>query len=424
MSYNENRMGWSLVISGFIILMAFCIVPGSASPQLPCEFYGTVTNGGTPTTVGTEITAYVNGVKQGSISVKETGKYGGTGTFDPRLIVLSGENDFSGGAPMITFKIGDTVADQSAQYTPGTSSEMALTTGGTPVVVPVPAGQSSQPSSSPVTSMQGQSVSSTAAVPSLVQTPAPVVTTAPVSMMQATSTVVPVGTTIPVVVTPIKTAVPVVTVIPVVTSVPTSVSPSLMSVSTQVNGSSTTSPVLTTVTAVPIDAIPVQTSDSKATVIPVVTVVPATSNSSAILSVSTPAKSSSTTSLIIPVVTSKPANSTPVQTSASNVTAIPVVTAVPSSSNLTSILSVTTPVNGSSATPVVQKTGNLSASMTYPVVPVKTATSAVVIPSNQTVNTSLVSAGNQSNVTNSPSIISNLTKTATVSFPSGQVLNQ
>jgi hypothetical protein len=100
-----------------------------ASPQLPCEFYGTVAITGTPVPAGTMISAYVNGVKQGSIGVKEPGVYGGVGTFDERLIVLSGENDFSGGAPSITFRIGEKTADQTATYTPGMSKELDLSIG-------------------------------------------------------------------------------------------------------------------------------------------------------------------------------------------------------------------------------------------------------------------------------------------------------
>ncbi|PWR72979.1 hypothetical protein DK846_05735 [Methanospirillum lacunae] len=326
MSYIENRMGWIMVISGLVILMAFCIVPTSASPQLPCEFYGSATNGGTPVAVGTEITAYVNGVKQGSIKVKEAGKYGGTGTFDERLIVLSGENDFSGGAPMITFKIGDTVADQSVQYTPGTSSEMALTSGGTPVVIKTPGGSPSQ-GSSPVTPMQAQST-----VPST--TTAPAGTTAPVSMMQAGSTGTPAS---------VQTVAPVITAAPTSSVPASSGSPTIMSIPTTGNSSSPV--VLPVATSAPTNKTTILTA-------PVLTTIPTVSvpvsSSPSILSVSAPVNNTSATSIqktgnqtVSPVTSTAPVvpvkTAAPVVTTVGNLTNVTKNATVPS--NLTSTVS-------------------------------------------------------------------------------------
>nr|WP_319540371.1 hypothetical protein [uncultured Methanospirillum sp.] len=361
MSYIENRKGWFLVMSGLIIiLMTFCIAPGSASPQLPCEFYGTATNGGTPVAVGTEITAYVNGVKQGSIRIKETGKYGGTGTFDERLIVLSGENDFSGGAPMITFKIGDTVTDQSVQYTPGTSAEMALTTGGSPVVVKPGAG--SQPSSQTptvITPMQAQPVTpaTSSAVP--VQAAAPVVTTAPVSMMQAAS--VPSS--------PVQAA-PVITAVPTAAVPASSGSPTILSISTQVPVNISSATAVPAVTMVPVNATSVKTVAPVMTTAP--TAVPTASGSASILSVSTqvPVNNTSTTSV----------------QKTENQTSVPVVTSAP-------------------------------------VVPVKTAAPvAVVTPANS--NQTNVTANSSSSTSNLSTSSAPATTTTTVSFPSGQTINK
>jgi|GEM_PF-1101578 len=356
MSYIENRMGWFLVMSGLVVLMTFCIAPVSASPQLPCEFYGTATNGGTPVAVGTEITAYVNGVKQGSIRVKETGKYGGTGTFDERLIVLSGENDFSGGAPMITFKIGDTVTDQSVQYTPGTSSEMALTTGGAPVVVKPGAG--SQPSSqapSTETPMQAQSSAATSSGTIPVQAAAPLVTTAPVSMMQAASV-----SSSPIQVTPVVTAVPTATV-PV-----SSGSPTILSVSAPSPVNNSSAAVVPAVTMVPVNATPVKTIAPVMTTMP--TAVPTSSGSASILSVSAPVNNTSAGSVLqggnqtsIPVVTTAPV--------------VPVKTAAP--------IAVITPAN-SNQTNVTANTNTSTSAVSSPA-PV-TGTSTVSFPSGQTIN--------------------------------------
>ena len=129
----------SLCIPAFIIAgvcIAVCGLVSAASPQLPCEFYGTVTVMGSPAPAGTLITAYVNGTNQGSITVTEPGKFGGMGTFDERLIVMTGENDFANGVPKITFKINDSPADQIANYQPGASTSINLTIGGEPVTAP------------------------------------------------------------------------------------------------------------------------------------------------------------------------------------------------------------------------------------------------------------------------------------------------
>ena len=127
-----------LIIAG--ICIAVCGVVSAASPQLPCEFYGAASVQGTPAGVGTVITAYVNGIPQGRITVTETGMFGGTGTFDERLIVMAGENDFADGVPTITFRINEQNADQTAPYQPGASTQLNLSVGGqTAVTAPVEA---------------------------------------------------------------------------------------------------------------------------------------------------------------------------------------------------------------------------------------------------------------------------------------------
>lgn len=279
----KNR---TIIGIGILSILTVCIIgisTAGASPQLPCEFFGTVTTSGSPAAVGTEITAYVNNVKQGSIKVKETGVYGGVGTFDERLIVLSGENDFSDGAPMIVFKIGDKVADQSTQYTPGTSTELALTTGGAPVVVtPAPATEQ------PVTAMQAETTLAPAPVVPLmtpapasgdvqamaVQTtlnqtmpPTPVIsvpTAAPSVPVQAVSVpVIPVTQPVPV-----QTAMP--PVVPVVTAAPVpQATASMMSTPTPVTGITGLTPGNQT----PQSVVPNQTMTPVVT--PVITVVPA-----------------------------------------------------------------------------------------------------------------------------------------------------
>ncbi len=114
------------------VCIAVCGTALAASPQLPCEFYGTVVIQGSPAPVGTVITAFVNGTAQGKITVTDAGKFGGIGTFDERLIVMAGENDFANGVPMITFRINEQSADQSVPYQPGASTQINLTVGSVP----------------------------------------------------------------------------------------------------------------------------------------------------------------------------------------------------------------------------------------------------------------------------------------------------
>ena len=153
-----------LLMAGMCI--AVCGLVSAASPQLPCEFYGTASVQGSPVQAGTVITAYVNGTPQGRITVTEAGKFGGLGTFDERLIVMAGENDFANGVPTITFKINEQNADQSAPYQPGASTQLNLSTGGQAAVpAPVePVVQGNNSTQVPVIVAQ---------VPAPAQTPAP-----------------------------------------------------------------------------------------------------------------------------------------------------------------------------------------------------------------------------------------------------------
>jgi hypothetical protein len=285
-----------------------------------------VTISGSPAPAGTEIAAYVNNVKQGSIKVKETGVYGGVGTFDERLIVLSGENDFSDGAPMIVFKIGDKVADQSTQYTPGTSTELALTTGGTPVVVtPAPATEQ------PVTAMQAEAVLAPPAPVTPLITPAPASGDVQAMAVQT----MPNQTILQAPVIPIPTAAPSapvqavsVPVVPVATAAPAAQVPSI--------------PVVP-----PTQPVPVQTP--VAPVVPVVTAAPVPQATASMMSVPTQTGTTGVT----------PGNQTP-QSVVPNQTITPVVT------------------------PVIPVVPAMTAVPSPTPVPVVNGTPQAVIPTNQT----------------------------------------
>lgn len=310
-----NRMVWIQAFLGLVIMVSLSISVVSASPQLPCEFYGTVTISGSPAPAGTVITAYVNSVKQGSITVKEPGKYGGVGTFDERLIVLAGENDFTGGAPVITFKIGDKTADLTSPYSPGMSTELALTTGGGAPAALAPVSGTSGPvqamSAAPAvpTTSPAPAVPTTSPAPAVVAPagtspisgPAPVVTlAAPQSstVILAVSTQVaqapaasnqsalPGANVTPTQIPPVVVCTPVAGVLPVVPVVTATPVPAVQPMAAPVVPVVTATPVPpvtpTVVPVVPVVTVPPVPTSASATapVIPVVTVSPVPANQS------------------------------------------------------------------------------------------------------------------------------------------------
>jgi len=71
------------------------------APGEPVNFYGQITdNTDTPAPVGTEVYAVVNGSVEDSMTISETGQYGGPGAFDDKLTVNSAAGD------EIRFRIG------------------------------------------------------------------------------------------------------------------------------------------------------------------------------------------------------------------------------------------------------------------------------------------------------------------------------
>lgn len=182
----KNRMVWipAFVCLGIVCIMSISSV--SASPQLPCEFYGQVSINGEPAPAGTEITAYVNSQEQGRITVKEPGKFGSAGTFEERLIVQADEDDFASGAPAITFRIGDKVADQTAVFEPGQSTQLSISVGGGAAAAAMSAASAE--------SVQAPSAAATPVVPS---SPAQE-SAAPAPVSAASVPVTPVATPVPV----------------------------------------------------------------------------------------------------------------------------------------------------------------------------------------------------------------------------------
>lgn len=109
------------------ILLISCIGIAAAAiqvPQLPHEFYGTVIINAEPAPVGTVITATIGGEERGNFTTEEAGTYGGSGTFDLRLLVMGSVEDVG---EQIIFLINGYEADQVAEFSPGTVTVVDLT---------------------------------------------------------------------------------------------------------------------------------------------------------------------------------------------------------------------------------------------------------------------------------------------------------
>jgi hypothetical protein len=127
----------------WILTLLFTLIgPASAFPLLPAEFSGTVTIDGSPRRQGPSSPPGFDGRDCGSLTLTEAGAFGGTSTFDKRLLV-SGEDGDAG--KTITFLV-DGLSTGTAVYTPGTSTNLALAVAkGRETFLPQVRGQSRSP---------------------------------------------------------------------------------------------------------------------------------------------------------------------------------------------------------------------------------------------------------------------------------------
>ena len=93
-------------------------------PPIPCEFYGNVTINGLAAPAGSVITAYIDEVSRSSITIISTGRYGGPGTFDPRLRINGSETDIG---KTILFRVNGNQANETALFTAGGGGLFNLT---------------------------------------------------------------------------------------------------------------------------------------------------------------------------------------------------------------------------------------------------------------------------------------------------------
>ena len=111
--------------TGLILIMLMLLVGGvSAIPPLPYEFYGNATLNGTPVPVGTVILAKIGDAEVGNITTSTAGSYGGSGTFDKRLVVNGEETQIG---EYITFWINGMQTAEKVKLWAGESQKLDLT---------------------------------------------------------------------------------------------------------------------------------------------------------------------------------------------------------------------------------------------------------------------------------------------------------
>jgi hypothetical protein len=110
---------------GLILLSLIILVSGVAAiPPLPYEFYGNATINGTPVPAGTIIIAKIGDVEVGNLTMNTAGVYGGSGTFDKRLVVNGDEKQIG---QYITFWTEGIEAAQKVKLWAGESQRLDLT---------------------------------------------------------------------------------------------------------------------------------------------------------------------------------------------------------------------------------------------------------------------------------------------------------
>jgi hypothetical protein len=110
------------------MLLALAVSPAYAdeAPTIPHAFYGTVEINGSPAPVGTEVEAWgegvATGVDQNPIVTTAQGEYGGSGSFDLKLLVWGNIAD----GATVTFYVNGFSTGQTAQWHSGEVTEVDL----------------------------------------------------------------------------------------------------------------------------------------------------------------------------------------------------------------------------------------------------------------------------------------------------------
>jgi PKD repeat protein len=173
-----------------IFSLMLCLLVGAAAavPPQPCEFYGTVTQGGQPAPAGSTIVAYYHGTPHGQVTTTQSGMYGGPNPFDQRLIVSLSEQEINdcctscGCVLLIEFYINGYRADQTAIFTSGNTVYLPLSASGapTPTVTPTTTVTTATPTPTTTTTTATPTPTTTTTTTTTTATPTPVSTAIPV----------------------------------------------------------------------------------------------------------------------------------------------------------------------------------------------------------------------------------------------------
>jgi hypothetical protein len=117
-------MRWIVCILTITIIVL--IGTAGAAPIIPEQFYGSVFLNGNPAPAGTVIIAKINGEVHGNFTTTETGLYGSSGNFDPRLTVVLTEEEMKTGNNTITFYVGGIQAFQTVPFVSGGGMKLDL----------------------------------------------------------------------------------------------------------------------------------------------------------------------------------------------------------------------------------------------------------------------------------------------------------
>jgi hypothetical protein len=153
----------------FLIACSAFVSVSADTPVLPCEFYGPLYIHGEPASVATIVEAKIGGAVYGRIVTTEVGVYGGPGTFDQRLKVIV-DSSVIAQNNVIEFWIDGQKAEQSLSYVAGSSTQVILSIGLPPTVLPLP---------------------------TVTQTSSPTPTEAPMPTLAPTATLTPIQTSLP-----------------------------------------------------------------------------------------------------------------------------------------------------------------------------------------------------------------------------------
>lgn len=123
-----EKVSKALAFSLFFIMLSSVIA--GATPPLPCAFYGKAEINGRDMPAGSVITAKIDGVVKGTITLDSSGKYGGE-TFNEGKLYTNGNDgdtlEFFAKTPEMTNEIK---ASETAEYEQGGEIELDLTFNG------------------------------------------------------------------------------------------------------------------------------------------------------------------------------------------------------------------------------------------------------------------------------------------------------